>query len=124
MGASGDPGCDPLSFFQVIAGKCRRFSNVGIITMLKTVVQVAKYSVLAAAVGLASGCASSETTKMLDDNQKAAAQALDLATQANRTAMEAKQKADAAMRTAQDAKSCCDSNSERVNRAFEKSMRK
>ncbi|CAK0771494.1 putative Major outer membrane lipoprotein [Gammaproteobacteria bacterium] len=91
---------------------------------MRKTVQIVKYSALAVVVALAAGCASSETTKAVEDNQRAVAQATDLANQANRAAAEASRKADAAMRAAQDAKSCCESNSERVSRAFEKSMRK
>lgn len=92
--------------------------------MRNTVVKFAKYSALAVVVGLASGCASNETTRMIEDNQKAAASATDLANQALRTAAEASRKADAAMSTARMSQQCCADNKEEMSRAFTRGMRK
>jgi high-affinity Fe2+/Pb2+ permease len=92
--------------------------------MQKNVVKFAKYSALAVVLSVASGCASNETTKMIEDNQKAAASATDLANQALKTAAEASRKADAAMNTARMAQECCTENQEKIDRAFQKSMRK
>jgi len=88
--------------------------------MQKTVVKIAT---LAIVLGMA-GCASSETTKMIEDNQKATAEATSLANQALKAAAEASRKADAAMSTARMAEQCCSETQEKINRSFEKSMRK
>jgi hypothetical protein len=92
--------------------------------MQKAVVKFAKYSALAVVLGLASGCASTETTKMIEDNQRAAASAADIANQALKTAAEASRKAEAAMSTARMAQQCCTENQEKIDRVFQKSMRK
>ena len=92
--------------------------------MQKTVVKYAKYSALALAVALASGCANTDTAKMIDENQKAAAQANDTANQALSTAKEALRKADAAAAAARSAQECCDRNSRADKKRFEKEMNK
>jgi membrane protein involved in colicin uptake len=91
--------------------------------MQNTFLKVAAYSAFAAVLGL-TGCASSETTRMIEENQKAAAEATSLANQALKAASEASRKADAAMSTARMAEQCCAENQEKINRVFEKSMRK
>ncbi|CAK0780944.1 putative Major outer membrane lipoprotein [Gammaproteobacteria bacterium] len=92
--------------------------------MHNTIINIAKYSALAIVIGLASGCASSETTRMIEDNQKATAHAAELANLAIKTANEASRKADAAMSTARDAQECCDQVKEATNRVYRKSMNK
>ncbi len=91
--------------------------------MQKNVVKFAKYSALALALGLASGCASTDTMKAIEDNAAAAKQAQDTASQALSTAKEASRKADAAMRAASEAQACCDQN-RMSKRTFEEKMRK
>ena len=85
------------------------------------------------------GCASTANLEqMVKDAQQTANEALDAANkaqqtadQASSTASSAAQKADQAMSAASsassavnDAQSCCSANTERLNRMFEKSMRK
>ena len=84
---------------------------------------VVKFTAFAVALGVA-GCASTDTTKMIEDSQRAATAANDLANQALKTAAEASRKADAAMSAARAAQQCCDDTKEGMNRSFEKSMRK
>ncbi|CAK0780953.1 hypothetical protein CCP3SC15_840007 [Gammaproteobacteria bacterium] len=78
--------------------------------MKKTIMNIVKYSALAVIVGVAAGCASSETTKMIEENQKAIAQV-------TATANDASRKADAAMSAARAAQECC-------TRSYKKSMDK
>ncbi|CAK0739405.1 Major outer membrane lipoprotein [Gammaproteobacteria bacterium] len=85
--------------------------------MQKTIVKIAKYSALALVIGLASGCASSDT-------KTTEAEATTLANQAIKTANEASRKADAAMNAARAAQDCCDQTKEGINRSYQKSMRK
>lgn len=88
--------------------------------MQRMLVKIAAFAV---ALG-AAGCANTDTTKMIEDNQKVARDASDLANQALKTAAEASRKADAAMSAARAAQQCCDDTKEGMNRSFEKSMRK
>jgi len=85
--------------------------------MQKTVTKIVKYSALAVVVGLASGCASSDTVKMAEEANTQASQAVKTANEANR-------KADAAMSAARAAQECCDQTKEGINRSYQKSMRK
>jgi 20S proteasome alpha/beta subunit len=95
---------------------------------MQTIVKFAKYSALAVVVGLASGCATSETTKMIEENKQTAEEATNLANQALKAAAEASRKADAAMTTAQMAERCCTESQEmideKISRSFEKGMHK
>ncbi|CAK0740041.1 putative Major outer membrane lipoprotein [Gammaproteobacteria bacterium] len=89
--------------------------------MQKTIVKFAKYSALAVVVGLASGCASTESVKMAEEK---AAEASTSASQALKAANEASRKADAAMSAARAAQECCDQTKEGINRSYKKSMNK
>ena len=82
------------------------------------------------ALALASGCASI-TKEQLDEVRAMAEQAMSssesaaaTADKAMNTAESAMSKADAAMDAAGGAQACCDANSERIDRAFQKSMQK
>ena len=78
------------------------------------------------------GCASTANLEqMVKDAQQTANEALDAANKAQRTADQANsaassaaQKAEQAMSGVNDAQACCSANTERLNRMFEKSMRK
>ncbi len=92
--------------------------------MQKTVVRFAKFTALAAVVGLASGCATD--TAKLDDVQKVATQATqanDTANKALATANDALRIANNAMRAANDAKACCEA-SKLGKKRFEEKMNK
>lgn len=82
------------------------------------------------ALALASGCASI-SKEQLDEVRAMAEQAVSssesasaTADKAMSTAESAMSKADAAMNAASGAQACCDANSERIDRAFQKSMQK
>ncbi len=91
--------------------------------------------VFAVLVGMSAGCA---TTKQIDDirdmaqaAQDAASQAEQASTEAATTARDANSRADAAFLKAEEAalaageaQACCDANSEKIDRMFEKSMTK
>lgn len=89
--------------------------------MLKTVV---KSAFLVTALSIAAGCASTDNTQLIEENKKAAADASETAKQALKVANEASRKADAAMSAARSAQDCCTETQEKINRSFEKSMRK
>lgn len=98
--------------------------------------KIARQAPAMAAVSLAAlfgiGCASTANLEqMVKDAQKTANEALDTAKRAESSANSASQKADQAMSAANsaktaasDAQACCTANTERLNRMFEKSMRK
>lgn len=65
---------------------------------------------------LLGGCASTSSSEM---NSVRA-----MAEQAMQRAQAAEAKADQAMRAAQEAQACCAANTQRINRAFEESMKK
>ncbi len=92
-------------------------------------------AMLAAVVVTGAGCATSgsmeEVRKMAEEAQSAAASAQQSADQAQSTADSAQQSADSAMstanaasQTARAAESCCDANTERLNRMFQRSQQK
>ena len=83
---------------------------------MKRVTIVAAAAVLAAST-LLSGCA---TDQMKQDIADAKA----MAEEANAKADAASAKADSAMNAAQDAQSCCNANSEKLDRMFRKAMMK
>lgn len=85
--------------------------------------------VLVAALGLMGGCATStqdmqRIEQLAQEAKQAADQANATANKAMDTANAAKQTADAAQQEAADAKKCCQENTERMNRMFEKSNKK
>ena len=100
--------------------------------MKKIARQLPAIAVVSFAALFGIGCASTANLEqMVKDAQKTANEALDTAKQAQSTANSASQKADQAMSTANsaktaasDAQACCTANTERLNRMFEKSMRK
>lgn len=75
----------------------------------------------ALAAVLLSGCA---TTGQLEEVRAMAAAAQDSAAKAEQSAASAQATADRAEASAQDANSCCAANSERIERAFQKALRK
>ncbi len=96
--------------------------------MRSIVVNAARASALAIALGLASGCA---TTEQLEEVRGIANEALSQAQVANQKADEANAAASNAGATAsqaldaaQSAQACCDANTEKLDRMFEKAMRK
>lgn len=87
-----------------------------------------KIAMLVMIVGLASGCATTEHVNRVEASaaqaQQAASDAAAKADRALQSAQEAAAKADRALQAAEDAKTCCQQNSEKINRIFEKSMQK
>ncbi len=69
---------------------------------------------LLAVVCLTSGCATVEHVNRVEAS----------AAQAQQAANEASAKADRALQAANEAKACCQQNSEKIDRAFKKSMQK
>jgi ABC-type microcin C transport system permease subunit YejB len=107
--------------------------------MKKIARQVPAIAAVSFAAMFGIGCASTgNLEQMVKDAQKTATEALDTAKQAQSTANSASSKADQAMSAANsasntansvksaadDAQACCTANTERLNRMFEKSMRK
>lgn len=88
--------------------------------------------IVALVTGLTLGCASNpELQRMVNEAKQAAEHATEVANQANKTANDAKSTADDAKSTAdqalseaQSAQSCCQRNSEKIDRMFKKSMQK
>jgi len=85
----------------------------------------------AASILLLSGCAGQVTKSELDEVRAMAQQAQAAAERAQQSADTAAaqaeaagQKADQAMDSARDAQSCCDANTERLDRMFRKAMTK
>ncbi len=82
------------------------------------------------ALALLSGCATTSTTEInsIRDSAQAAldrAEAAEAkAQQALERAASASRDAAAAMEAARDAQACCQANTQRINRAFEESMKK
>lgn len=90
--------------------------------------KVLKGMILAGFVAGAAGCVSSgdleEVRAMAQEAQSTAQSAESTANSAESTAENAQQTADRAMKAAQEAKDCCEANSKRIERMFEKSQRK
>lgn len=81
--------------------------------------------IVALVTGLTFGCASNpELQRMVNEAKQAAEHATEVANQANKTANVAKSTADQALSEAQSAQSCCQRNSEKIDRMFKKSMQK
>lgn len=81
--------------------------------------------IVALVTGLTLGCASNpELQRMVNEAKQAAEHATEVANQANKTANVAKSTADQALSEAQSAQSCCQRNSEKIDRMFKKSMQK
>lgn len=81
-------------------------------------------AVAAFAVGI-TGCASNSQLKMQVQEAMSMAQSAQQAAQsAQQTAQSAQQTANKALSVAKEAKACCQANSQRIERAFEASMRK
>jgi len=78
--------------------------------------------------GLSSGCATvaqlNEVRDIARQAQADAAQASNTVESATRAADQASSKADRALQAAEDAKACCQRNSDKIDRMFEKSMQK
>lgn len=93
--------------------------------MKRTLVQV---SVLALALGLLGGCANTqqleEIRAMAEDAQATANNASGQASRALATANEALDTARSADSRAANALECCNANSDKIDRMFEKAMRK
>ncbi|MFQ5355566.1 MAG: alanine-zipper protein [Mariprofundaceae bacterium] len=70
--------------------------------------------VLLTIVGLTSGCATIEHVNRVEAS----------AAQAQQAANAASAKADRALQAAEEARACCQQNSEKIDRAFKKSMQK
>jgi hypothetical protein len=94
--------------------------------MKRTLMQV---SVLALVLGLLGGCAA--TPQQIDEVKAMAQKAMDTANDANGTANNALSTANEALDTARKAQSaaenaldCCNANSSKIDRMFEKAMRK
>lgn len=82
---------------------------------------IALISVLA--IFLATGCASI-TKEQLDEVRSMAESAQSKADSASDTASKALETAEAAQRSANDAQACCDENTQKIDRMFEKTMAK
>lgn len=94
--------------------------------MKRTLMQV---SVLALVLGLLGGCAA--TPQQIDEVKAMAQKAMDTANDASGTANNAMSTANEALDTARKAQSaaenaldCCNANSSKIDRMFEKAMRK
>ncbi|MEH6578050.1 MAG: Lpp/OprI family alanine-zipper lipoprotein [Amphritea sp.] len=85
---------------------------------MKKFVQWTSIALLTIAV---TGCAS---TSELNDVRTMAEQAMAMSQQADDRAASADAQAKQAMQAAQDAQTCCLQNSEKIDRAFERSMQK
>ena len=87
-----------------------------------------KVLTIVAVLGLLSGCATSEQIKQIqataDRALETANNASDRANNAQSTANQALDAARRAQSTADAAQACCNENSQKIDRAFEKSMRK
>ncbi len=81
-------------------------------------------AVVLAATGLVSGCATDQLKQELAEVRAQAEQASSAAAKAQRTADAAQARADAAMEAANEARSCCEANSEKIDRMFRKAMMK
>lgn len=96
--------------------------------MNKISTRILTASALAAFVVLGSGCATTgqldEVRAMAEEAKQAAAQAASNASAAGSKADAAAMKADEAMNAAGSAQKCCQANSEKMNRMFEKAMTK
>lgn len=75
-----------------------------------------------------SGCATveqlDEVRKIAEDAKSSADSALQSASQGQQMARDAQSSADQAMRAAEAAQACCNANSERMERMFQRSMAK
>lgn len=86
---------------------------------------VMKGLILGGLVAVAAGCANTDELRSeIAEVRSMAQDAQSTANAAKRTADSAQQTADRAMKAAQEAKSCCEANSKRIERMFEKSQRK
>jgi hypothetical protein len=92
--------------------------------MQKTVVKLATYSALAVMLGLASGCASTETTTAIEENKASIADVRKTAEDAIRLASDARNLANQALSNANAAQQCCMDQKEMVDRMHEKAMMK
>lgn len=103
--------------------------------MKQVISRAMNIGVLAAAVAVAAGCATSssleEVRAMAEEAKSAAQGAQRSADQAQSAADAAQQTADEAMSTAEsasqaasEAQSCCDANTERLDRMFQRSQQK
>jgi murein lipoprotein len=85
-------------------------------------------AVIAVAAGLVAGCASTSDLERVEatanNAQSEARAAQQAATGAQSTAREAAAAAAEAQRTASEAQRCCNENTERLDRAFKRSMHK
>ena len=92
-------------------------------------------TVIAASIGLAAGCASTEEMKkiraMAEGAESTASQAQQTASEAMATADEAKtaaqqasDTANEALRVGEEANSCCGDTNQKIDRAFKRSMAK
>ena len=83
---------------------------------------------ISGAIVLVSGCASvdeiSELRQMAESAQATADAAAATASEAQQSAADASFKADQAMQAAARAQACCDANSEKMERMFQRSMMK
>lgn len=84
---------------------------------------VAAAAILAAST-LLSGCATEQMKQDIADAKSMAAEAKAAADSAQSSADSAAAKADQAIDASRGAQSCCDANSERVDRMFRKAMMK
>ncbi len=97
--------------------------------MLKTTPKMIAFTA-GLAVVLASGCASvskeqlDEVRSMAESAASKADSASATADKAMETAQSAMSKADAAQRSAEDAQACCNANTQKIDRMFEKAMTK
>ncbi|MDH3638441.1 MAG: Lpp/OprI family alanine-zipper lipoprotein [Gammaproteobacteria bacterium] len=80
-----------------------------------------RFALIVAAVGLASGCAS---TKKMEEVEAMAQSAQQSAEQAAAAARSAQQTADQALEAAKQANTCCQNNSQKIDQMFKKSMMK
>jgi len=90
--------------------------------------KIAKFSLVVFIAGLSAGCATvaqlNEVRDIARQAQADAAQAVNTVDAATRAADGAKSAADQALRAAEEAKACCQRNSDKIDRMFEKSMQK
>lgn len=84
-----------------------------------------KFAAIAALVGAAAGCSSNDEMRAeIDKAVTTAESAQSTATAAQSAAQQAQQTADRAIKGVQEAKSCCQANSQRIERAFQQSQSK
>ena len=87
--------------------------------------KIIKISVLALALGMLGGCAAPPVdTSAIDAAMAKANDAYNLATNAREIASEAAYAAEQAQKTADSAMECCNDNSQKLDRMFEKAMMK